>query len=594
MDDRRLHGLPKLDEKEDTPVAPPQVVAPGQAAAVSPSLGKDPPTTNKEETDEEGGSSQWPVGAAVLGAAGGGVAAGVAAPACVSAAVGAAGFGSAGVTAGSFAAAIQGSSVASGGLFAACQSIGATGSLAYLGSAGLLVVGGAALIGAAAVGTGIYVGANLLASRGEPRHTSAVTTNEGDGERDDADEAEEDEDEEQEEELEEAPQQQLLREPLDGEQSNMQELSTLSERSSCIRLAEVDVERALLIQQDISHKDGSGYSWMTVTASMLAPVMGQVLKTVNTAKCFEMVLRGDLLEGIATGAMRLSKTGEYFNGLVMKSDGIAGNALWKPVSITGSLACLALSTFAMGFSLYQQHKLQCKLDEQAAVIAEMNRSQLQSKLAKLQTVRSRICELVKMVHLMRHTQFDRSQFVKEYEKLRDRLIDLFHFFGMKLDDMIASDDKPKVMYIFDVLQMIVLLYSALQFIRVYFERLCQPDKNEEEEDASTSFLQYETDLREQLHSRLLQLERLAQSHQPPTALSLKLLPSKRKEEEEVKKFNAWLQHKRKTKNKKTHKLPLIISYDPDSSSSTRPQLSFFPSDSSSSSSAAAASSSSSL
>ncbi|KAL6060076.1 Interferon alpha-inducible protein 27, mitochondrial, variant 2 [Balamuthia mandrillaris] len=537
MDGRRLHGLPKLDEKEDKPVAPPQVVAPGRVAAGSPSLDNDPPTTNNEETEEEGGSSQWPVGAAVLGAAGGGVAAGVAAPACVSAAVGAAGFGSAGVTAGSLAAAIQGSSVASGGLFAACQSIGATGSLAYLGSAGLLVVGGAALIGAAAVGTGIYLGANLLARRSEPQHTSAVTTNEGDGERDEADEAEEDEDEEHEEEQAEAPQQQLLWEPLGGEQSNMQELSTLSELGSCIGLAEVDAERALLLQQELNYKDRSGYSWMTVTASMLTPVMAQVLQTVNTAKCFEMVLRGDLLEGIATEVYRLSKTGEFWNGLVMKSDGIAGHALWKPVSITFSLAGLAVSAIAMGYSLYQQYKLQCKLEEQAAMIAEMNLSHLQSKLAKLQTVRSRICELVKMVHLMHHSTFDRSQFMKEYEKLRDRLIDLFHFFDMKLGDMIAADDKPKVMYYFDVLQMIVLLYSALQFIRVYFEQLHQPDKSEEEEEASTSFLQYETNLREPLHSRLLQLERLAQSHQPPTALLPKLLPSKRKEEEEVKGFS---------------------------------------------------------
>lgn len=53
--------------------------------------------------------------------------------AAITAAVGAAGFGSTGVVAGSVAAGLQGSSVAAGSLFAAFQSIGATGSLAYLG-----------------------------------------------------------------------------------------------------------------------------------------------------------------------------------------------------------------------------------------------------------------------------------------------------------------------------------------------------------------------------------------------------------------------------------------------------------------------------
>ncbi|KAL6060072.1 Glycine rich superfamily member [Balamuthia mandrillaris] len=120
------------------------------------------------------GSSKWPMGAAFLGAVGGGAASGAAAKACVGAAVGMAGFGPAGVVANSFAAGIQGASVASGGLFAACQSIGATGTLAYLGGAGFLVVGGAAVIGATVVGAGVYVGVKQL-SKSNAGKTSSQT-----------------------------------------------------------------------------------------------------------------------------------------------------------------------------------------------------------------------------------------------------------------------------------------------------------------------------------------------------------------------------------------------------------------------------------
>lgn len=65
-------------------------------------------------------------------------------PILVPAALGVIGFGSAGVAAGSIAAAIQGPAVASGSLFAICQSIGATGAI----PAAWVALGGAA--GAAA------------------------------------------------------------------------------------------------------------------------------------------------------------------------------------------------------------------------------------------------------------------------------------------------------------------------------------------------------------------------------------------------------------------------------------------------------------
>ncbi|KAL6054472.1 hypothetical protein QOT17_017350 [Balamuthia mandrillaris] len=152
----------KLDAMEDAPVAPPAVVPPS-------------PIT----VEEEDGLSQWPMRAAILSAAGGGAAASAAAKAFLSAAVGVAGFGPTGVIANSFAASVQGAAVASNSLFAACQSIGATSSLAYLGGAGLLVVGGAAAIGATVVGAGVYVGLKKLSKRNAGQsfsHTTHVGT----------------------------------------------------------------------------------------------------------------------------------------------------------------------------------------------------------------------------------------------------------------------------------------------------------------------------------------------------------------------------------------------------------------------------------
>lgn len=108
---------------------------------------------------------------AAMGAAG--LAGAAAAPAVATAAVNAVGFGAGGVVAGSLAASAQGTlpavhaarlglllnvpncsgaAVASGSVFAAAQSIGATGSLAYLGAGAAIPVVGVGLLAFAAVG----------------------------------------------------------------------------------------------------------------------------------------------------------------------------------------------------------------------------------------------------------------------------------------------------------------------------------------------------------------------------------------------------------------------------------------------------------
>jgi hypothetical protein len=85
----------------------------------------------------------------------GGVAGAAVAPHAATAAVLLVGYTRAGGAAGSWAAGMQAAATVTGSAFAAAQSIGATGSLAYLGAGSLLVLGSGAVIGIGA-GAAVY------------------------------------------------------------------------------------------------------------------------------------------------------------------------------------------------------------------------------------------------------------------------------------------------------------------------------------------------------------------------------------------------------------------------------------------------------
>ncbi|KAL6059211.1 DUF697 domain-containing protein [Balamuthia mandrillaris] len=512
-----------FEEGQQDSVAPaPPAVSPVEAGTRSP---PDKPTQGN------GRAKKWTLGASLFGAAGGGVAAGAAAPAVITSGVGLAGFGSSGVAAGSFAAAVQGSSVASGSLFAACQSIGATGTLAYLGGASAAVVGGVAVVGAVVVGGGVLLGATLLSKHLKKTASSSVKG--GD----------------------------------DKEELELDENAEQSFNEACIILSEapLDIETAFLQLETSNRADD--ISWLALTASTLAPVLAQCLDTVTTPTCYQMVLSPKLLQGLNDGTMRLSRTTNLLNGIVMKANGIGGHALWEAVSLAGPMACLAASAAAAVLSLYQLHRLQCKLNEQEALVAQVIGILLREKLVNLKYVRSSVCELVRMMHKMHPSEFKTA-----YGSLRKELVTLYFSFEGELEHGIAEKNVTLMKFHFDALQMVVHLYTALQFLRVYYERLHDDRANrneEEEEEAVTSFVLCEEDLRQRLRGRLLQLEQLAQTHTPSKGFFR--LPSTKRKEEEFTKFKAWLQHKRKIKNKNTQKLPLFVTYNPSSS-----QLRFFP------------------
>ncbi|KAL6054467.1 hypothetical protein QOT17_017345 [Balamuthia mandrillaris] len=273
-------------------------------------------------------------------------------------------------------------------------------------------------------------------------------------------------------------------------------------------------------------------SWLALTATTLTPVLAQCLDTVTTPTCYQMVLSPKLLQGLNDGTMRLSRTTNLLNGIVMKANGIGGHALWEPVSLAGPMACLAVSAVAAVLSLYQQHQLQCKLKEQEALVAQVIGILLREKLAELKHIRSRICELVRMMHKMHPIEFKTA-----YDSLRKDIVALYFSFEGELEHAIAEKNVTLMKFHFDALQMVVHLYTALQFVRVYHERLhddraTQNEEEEEEEEAVTSFMLDEEDLRQRLQDRLLQLEQLAQTHTPSKAFFR--LPSTKRKEEEVK------------------------------------------------------------
>ena len=124
-----------------------------------------------EEEKRETKKKVAPIAAGVAAGVAAGAAGVVAAPAIATAAVGTIGFGPGGIAAGSTAAgmmAAQGGAVATGSIVAAMQSIGATGTLAYLGGGGAAAVAGGVGVVFGLAGFGIYkaVQVGIPAARG--------------------------------------------------------------------------------------------------------------------------------------------------------------------------------------------------------------------------------------------------------------------------------------------------------------------------------------------------------------------------------------------------------------------------------------------